>query len=163
MIVTQDIEARSIPAKATLTGVTEELCFKFEGKERCRSKVCKWVTIFWRNTSSDIDSTDNWGHFLSLEDLQIQCGRSTDKLENLGRKLKLFRSFAFVKKMSLFMLGTLWLKPDQIIQMLLWLIWALLKMKDAILNLILAIISVQILFLIWSLSLFHFVSLLGEL
>ena len=34
MIVTQDIEVRSIPAKATLTGVMEELWLKFEGKER---------------------------------------------------------------------------------------------------------------------------------
>ena len=39
------------------------------------------------------DSSDNWGHFLSLEDLQIQCGWSTDKLGNLGRKLKLFCSY----------------------------------------------------------------------
>ena len=34
MIVTRDIEVRSIPAKATLTGGMEELWLKFEGKER---------------------------------------------------------------------------------------------------------------------------------
>ena len=34
MIVTRDIEVRSIPAKATLTGLMEELWLKFEGKER---------------------------------------------------------------------------------------------------------------------------------
>ena len=34
LIVTRHIEVRSIPAKATLTGLMEELWLKFEGKER---------------------------------------------------------------------------------------------------------------------------------
>ena len=34
MVVSWDIEVRSMPAKATLTGVMEELWLKFEGKER---------------------------------------------------------------------------------------------------------------------------------
>ena len=38
MVVSWDIEVRSMPAKATLTGVMEELWFKFAGKERWRIK-----------------------------------------------------------------------------------------------------------------------------
>ena len=95
MICDSGVEVRSIPGKGSSRHLqvwsrSNWTDSSFRGRNSW-SKVCKWATICWEILLVVLP----WqlGIFLPLKDCQLQCSRSTDKLGNLGRKLKLFCSY----------------------------------------------------------------------
>ena len=101
MIVTRDIEVRSIPAKATLTGLMEELWLKFEGKER-------WI----KSLQMGNNLLEKYFYWHGLEwqlGTFFVFGRSSNTVRLINWQTRKFGTeaqtfYAFVKKGGLFKL-----------------------------------------------------------